>query len=550
MTTNLTARARCYHELATLLWNHGQWGFAERLGLQKPVEDGVSESSRTDAEEMVAAIERLGPVYIKFAQVASTRRDLVPQVYLQALTRLQENVEAVPFEDVAKVVEEELGQPIDSLYADFAKEPIACASIAQVHQARLRDGREVVVKVQRPGIISRAKEQLESLQTLSDIADRSTEIGKKFRFASLLRAVRYAFNLECDYVNESNHLKRFKENLAEYDRLVVPDVVDSLSTRRVLTMQRIVGRSLAQCDLESLETELLAGQLVEAYLKQGLIDGLLHADPHPGNIFLTDSGEIALLDAGMVVHFSNRMRRQLAQLILAITQSDGDEAARIAADIGSTDSDFELDEFAKEIGRIVARTRVGLGEEISIGQVLVELLTASGSNGVEMPPEMILFNKALLQIEDTLLRLDPELNLSHYIKAFCPRIMQADAKSKLNLAKMTRTAMAAAEFSSEFPQRLNRISQLLADNQLRINVDAIDEKTLIAGIEKVANRIAAGLVSAALLISASVLLHIASSRESMMTLFLAIGFFLLAASVGLYLIYHALIKDQFAKEGR
>lgn len=571
MSITMASRARCYSELARLLWRHGHWSFGKSLGLSEPSvataanaapgkiaggrHDGTDvelQHKLSDPERLARDLEQLGPVYIKLAQIASTRRDLVPEKYCEALKKLQDDVAPIPASEIHTILEQALGVDARSLFASFDEVPLACASLAQVHRATMRDGREVIVKVQRPEVVERSEEQLDCLQELCDAADRSTEFGRKMRFGSLIRAVAFAFATEIDYRSEARNLNALRKNLAEFDRLKIPVVVENLVAEKVIVMEYVSGTAIADVSgvvFNELDSKPLAEQIVNAYLKQTLIDGVFHADPHPGNMLLTRDHRIALLDAGMVVRLSPSLRRQLGMLMLAVSQSAGDEAATVAVEIGTVDDGFQVEDYRKAVGRIVAESQIGQGEGTSIGQALVKLLTASGEHGIVMPAELLLFTKALLQIEETLRRLDPSIHLGHLVEQFCPRIVKSRAAEKLSLTKLTQSALELADFSSELPQRLNRVTQLLADNELRVHVDAIDEQTLIAGIEKVANRITAGLVSAALIVAASVLMHITAGATASISSVLALLFFILAACVGLYLIYQVMFRDVGAKKG-
>lgn len=552
MSSTVAGKTRCYSEIASLLWKHGLWSFGKSLGLQD-VQAGAAESlhvrrdgSSPDPEALADDIEKLGPIYIKFAQIAATRKDLVPAEYCQAFRRLQDDVAPITVEEIYSVLEQELGASVATMFSTFDPKPLATASIAQVHRATLRDGREVVVKIQKPGILPKAEEQLECLQQLSDMADKATDFGRAMRFGSMVRAVAYAFSSEVDFRNEARNLIQLRQNLSEFDAVQIPRVYESFTRPRVVVMEYISGTPIDKMSgvvLNEIDTVPIAKQLVHAYLKQTLIDGIFHADPHPGNLLLTREHRVAILDGGMVVRLSPTTRSSLGMLVLSISEGDGESVGNIAAEVGFQEANFDRVSFRKSIGQIVAHTQIGQGKGISIGQSMIRLVSAAGRSGLTMPAELILFTKALLQMEETLLKLNPSMHLGELVKEFCPEIMRAKAFEGLSLTKFTQKAFEVADLSAELPRRLNRITQQLADNEFKIRVDTIDERSLIAGIEKVANRIAAGLVSAALIVAASILMNIESIRDSGAAWSIAIAFFILAASVGLYLIYRSIATD-------
>src|ERR687889_1761367 len=314
-----------YKDMAMLLMRYGRADLVRSAGLEEAIE-----GSQTDAqvdpeklENLSADVERMGPTFIKLAQLLSTRADLLPQPYIEALTRLQDRVEPFPFTEVEQIVATELGVRISKAFSYFESSPIAAASLGQVHRAALRDGREVVVKVQRPGIREEMSKDMDVLSDMATFLDSHTEAGRKYEFAPLLEEFRKNLLKELDYRLEARNLVAFSDNLREFDRIVVPQPLDDFTTSRVLTMDYIRGRKitalspLAKIDLDGY---VLAEHLFRAYMQQILIDGFFHADPHPGNVFLTDDGRIAIIDLGMVGRITPELQEQLVKLVLAISE--------------------------------------------------------------------------------------------------------------------------------------------------------------------------------------------------------------------------------------
>ncbi|MFW5973739.1 MAG: ABC1 kinase family protein, partial [Bacteroidota bacterium] len=257
------------------------------------------------AKRFAADLEKMGPSFIKLGQLLSTRPDLLPEHYVRALSRLQDDVEPFELAAVNATIESELGPRISKAFSDFDDEPIAAASLAQVHRATLRDGRPVAVKVQRPGIRQQILTDFNALQEVVDILARRTDIGRRFAVDELLKELRSALLRELDFRLEGQNLRRLKENLASYHTIVLPDPIDDYTTSRVLTMEFIEGSpvmSVGPLQMLEIDGERLAADLVRAYLDQILSHGFFHADPHPGNVLVTPDGRIGLLDLGMVAH--------------------------------------------------------------------------------------------------------------------------------------------------------------------------------------------------------------------------------------------------------
>ena len=313
-----------YKEIGLLFWKYGRSDLVQQMGIDKVMdapEEQTADSKALPPEQLADDLEAMGPTYVKLGQILSGRRDLLPEPYLKALGRLQDKVKPFPFSEVEEIVTNELGVRISKGFSRFDPKPIAAASLGQVHSAALRDGRLVVVKVQRPNITAQIAEDFEVLSEIAEFLDTHTEVGKRHRFLTILEEFRLSIQQELNYEREAQNLITLGNNLKEFELLQVPQPVPDYSTRRVLTMDYVQGRKvtalgpLARLDIQG---GPLAEQLFRAYLKQVLVDGLFHADPHPGNVFITDDGHLALLDLGMVGRTTPVMQEQLLKLLIAV----------------------------------------------------------------------------------------------------------------------------------------------------------------------------------------------------------------------------------------
>src|SRR3989442_3936928 len=289
-------RLKRYKDVTLLLVKYGRSDLVKQAGLEDSLEldEHALAETRPAAEELAADLEKLGPTFIKLGQLLSTRADLLPAPYLEALSRLQDHIEPFPFEEVDRIVSGELGVRLSKAFADFDRRPLAAASLAQVHLAHMRDARAVVVKVQRPNIREQIVEDLEALSEIAHFLDAHTELGKRYDFENMLKDLRTSLLRELDFKQEANNLLTFAENLREFEHIVIPDPVEDFCTSRVLTMEYIPGKKITDLSplrLMEIDGPELARELFRAYLKQILLDGFLHADPHPGNAFLTDDDQ-------------------------------------------------------------------------------------------------------------------------------------------------------------------------------------------------------------------------------------------------------------------
>ncbi|MEZ5429511.1 MAG: AarF/UbiB family protein [Pyrinomonadaceae bacterium] len=546
-----------YKEVVWLLVKYGRSDIVKQAGLHGALEKEpeFSEEEVKNADQFAADLEKLGGTYIKLGQLLSTRADLLPAAYLKALERLQDDIEPFAFEEVERIVSEEIGARVSRIFSEFEEKPLAAASLGQVHFARLRSGQPVVVKVQRPGVREKVVLDLETLEDVAVILDEHTEFGKRYDFQRNLRQLRKSLLQELDYRREAANLIHLAENLSEFKNIVIPFPVDDLTTSHVLTMEYIAGRKITDLSplaLTEIDGRDLAGDLFHAYLKQILVDGFFHADPHPGNIYLTESGRIALLDLGMVGRLSGGFRDKLTALLLAVSEGRGEEAANTAIKMGEPRRHFDQREFMRRVGDLVETEHNAGGEEIDAGSIVLEITRISAECGFRLPPEFTMIAKTMLNLDKVVYTLDPDFNPNRSIKRHAAELLRERITQSLSTDTFLGSAIEIKEFVQKLPTRVNNILDVIGKNELELKVDAIDEKTLMVGFQKIANRITMGLILAALIIGASMLMRVESSFRIFGYPGLPLIFFLGAAVGGLVLIYNILFQDEgdhFNKNG-
>ncbi|WP_297621936.1 AarF/UbiB family protein [Nocardioides sp.] len=490
----------------------------------------LGDTERADA--FAADLERMGPTFIKLGQLLSTRFDLLPAAYTTALERLQDSVEPISFETVREVVEAELGAPLRERFSEFDEKPLAAASIGQVHRAVLRNGHEVVVKVQRPDVRDVVRQDMDVLERLAAQADKRTEVGRTFGFGRLLDQFRRSLAGELDYRREARSLVTFGELTAPYDLLLVPQPVPEYTTSRVLTMDYVEGRKITdigRLGLVDLDARPIVEQLFTAYLHMILDAGVLHADPHPGNLLLTDDGRLALLDLGMTAAVPPRIQNDVIKLLLSIGDGDGEETAVVLASMGHPLEAFDAAAFRDDVSHLVSEA-VASGSDVSVGTVLMDLSRLSGHHGLRPPPEMTMVGKALLNLDRSTSHLDPGFAPAVAIRKNVSEIFGAGLK--LSAGGLMSAAIESKTFVSQLPKRANRIMDTLADGEFRIQVQAIDEERLHTVIQRVANRVTLGIIIAATILGAALVVRVPSRWTVLGYPGLAILFFFFAVSAG------------------
>ena len=534
------ARLARYKDLGLLLVKHARAGRAALGGVVD--DDAVDE----DAERLATDLESMGPTFVKLGQLLSTRADLLPPAYLTALSRLQDNVLPFGFADVERIVESELGVRISKAFASFDDKPLASASLGQVHRAQLRDGRPVAVKVQRPGIRDQIVEDMEIIESMAKFADGHTEVGRRYGFEDMVSEFHRSLMAELDYRAEAANLETLHANLIEYPRIVVPLPVKDYTTQVVLTMDYVDGRNLSSMGplgLMEVDGPPLASALFSAYLKQILVDGFFHADPHPGNVLVTSDSRLALLDLGMVARVAPEMQDSLIKLLLAVSEGHGQRAADVAIDIGQALDGFDVDSFRRGAADLVGRNQGATIGQIQAGAVVGELTRLAGENGLRLPAELTMLGKALLNLDEIARSLDPEFDPNAAIEQEGSELMRRKLLQAATPSNVMAAAVEAKEFAERFPHRVNKVMDALAEGQITLNIQGIDEKDIMRSVQKLANRVTTGLVVASLVIGAALIMRIPTHTKLFGYPALAIVLFIIAAVSALALLVAIQFSD-------
>ncbi len=539
----LADRLSRYRKFARFVVRYGRADFVTRGATATAAR---VEGDAAEARAFAADLERLGPTFIKLGQLLSTRADLLPPVYLEALARLQDNVDPFPFADVERIVQEELGVRLSKAFDAFNPEPIAAASLGQVHRGMMRGGREVAVKVQRPNVRDQVMKDLEALDEVAALMQRFSATSRLVDVHGVLDEFRRTILSELDYREEARNLVTLSHQLRDFDRILVPLPIDDYTTSRVLTMDYIDGSKItlvSPVEWTEVDGVALGEELFRAYLQQILVDGVFHADPHPGNVLLTPDHYLALIDLGMVGRLSTTMQERLFRLMLAISEARGDDAASTVIAIGETREDFDEMPMRRTIVEMAERYRHAAAKELNVGRVMLEMARAASVHGLRMPPELALLGKTLLNLDEIGRRLDPEFDVNASMRRNATRLMQRRMLDSMTPANVFSTALEVRDFAERLPARMNRILDALSANDLRLKIEVIDHGSIIDGFQKVANRIALGLVLAALIVGAAMLMRVPTPFTILGYPGLAMLLFLAAAGGGFWMAWTILAGD-------
>jgi len=455
------------------------------------------------AQGLASALEELGPCFIKLGQLLSTRPDLLPADYIAALSRLQNTVTPVPSEKITAIIGSELGVCITDLFQSFDSTPLATASMAQVHRAILWNGDEVAVKVQRPGVRQRIEIDIEILHEVARFATKYTSFGRRYGFLLVVRELERSLSQELDFRLEADSTRIIGKQIAEFQRLTVPTVYDDYTTRRVLTLSFVCGRHLeavSREELDELDSSTIAKELLSAYLKQIVIDGVFHCDPHPGNIFLADDGRVALMDFGMVGRFDSNQKDRIILLLLAFSERLGERVADTYLDMIELPEDVDRRAFTQDVCGLVSRYHDMSGGRMAIGTALLDLTRLAQSHNTPVPTAMTLLGKAMLNLDGTIRVLSPTLDPVQLIREYMLKVMEKRVAGQLSPGRVFAWVIDMKHLVENSPRRTEMILDKLANDQMTVRLEVAHFDQAVKSINRAANRLSLSIIAASFII--------------------------------------------------
>jgi ubiquinone biosynthesis protein len=483
-----------HHIIAELGMTHQHEDEDELVPIEHDDDHGV---------QLASALEELGPCFIKLGQLLSTRPDLLPADYIHALSRLQDTIQPVPGERIVQIVEAELQRPVCELFQCFDEAPLATASMAQVHRAVLRDGTEVAVKVQRPGVRQRIEIDLEVLREIANFASKHTQAGSRYGLVQMVHELEISLNQELDFRLEAENTRRIGRQIAGFTRLCTPTVYSQYTSSRVLTLSFLRGRHLAdvsRAELEEHDPKAIASDLLSAYMKQIAIDGVFHCDPHPGNILLTDDGRLALMDFGMVGRFDAGQKDKMILFLLAFSERLGERVAETYLEMIQQPEDLDQHGFTQDICSLVSRYHDMSGGRLGLGSALLDLTRLAYSNRVPVPTSMTLLGKTMLNLDGAIGVLSPELDPVELIRNYMLEVMMKRVGDQLSPGRVFAWVLDMKHLFENAPRRTDMILGKLADDRLTMRLEVAHLQETTESLSRAATRLAVGVLAGSVLI--------------------------------------------------
>ena len=504
-----------------------------------------STSARVEANDAQAAerlrqtIESLGPTFVKFGQLLSVRRDLLPERYIEELTRLQDAVPPAADTDGSRVMQDELGRPTAELFKRFADQPFAAASMAQVYDATLADGTDVVVKIQRRGIESTIRSDLAIMYLLARQLEGRVPASQRFGPIALVDEFSSTILAELDFSREGRNADRFRENFRDDPAVMVPRIYWELTTARVLTMARSPGHRAPGYDAanaaQSESGRQFAATLMRLFLTQVFEHGFFHGDPHPGNVFLLADGRLCFHDFGIVGELGPRDQEQLAQLILGVVARDAQWVSDAYFAMGGAGPDVDRAAFARDAEDALRAFYGSLGRTPAFGGILRQFIRLGQVHRIRVPRAFLLVSKAFMEVESQALQLDPAFDVIGSLQAYAPILMRNLLLPAIGShAQRYRRLLAARHWAEELPEIGEKLAETLRAGRLSVVVRHEELSGLEQRIERASNRLSFSLIIASIVVASALLVSFHAGPHFDTVPLLGLAGFLVAGGLGLW----------------
>ncbi|KYH31450.1 ABC1 kinase family protein [Neomoorella mulderi] len=487
-----------YRQVVNVLARYGFGYLLDQLGLGELIlRRPRREAPISPGARLRLALAELGPTFIKLGQILSTRPDLLPPEIIAELARLQDRVPPFPFAEVKQTVEKELGQPLEQLFHEFDPEPLAAASIGQVHRATLPEGDQVIVKVQRPGIAEQVRVDLEILFDLARLAQRHTAYGQIYDFTRMVEEFARAMEGELDYTREGRYADRLRENLAGNAQVYIPAVYWDYTTVRVLTQEYVEAvklNDLEEIDRRGYDRRRIAINLARAIYQQVLVDGFFHGDPHPGNLAVLPGEVIVFMDFGLMGVLSEERQEQFVNLMLGIIRRRSQDVLRTLLAMGVVPDGVNRAALKHDIEILRDRYYHLPLSQISLGRAVEELLQLAFKYRLRLPPELTMLAKTLITLEGLTRELDPTLELAELAEPYGRELLRRRFSAGALWQALVDNLSLTWEILQHLPRQLQHIVEMLERGELTLKIELLNLRSLVRQIDRIINKLTMSVV--------------------------------------------------------
>lgn len=547
-----------FRQIINVLIKHGFGQIVEQIGIRddyigklirKSKKTPIPSTPTSIAKRILYVLQDLGPTFIKFGQILSSRSDLLPEEIITELQKLQDKVPSFSYEDVKKQIESEFNKKLEDIFDDFSQTPMASASIGQVHKAVLKTGEKVIVKVQRPNIKEIIESDLDLLYILARLIEKNIPESNVLSPVGIIKEFDKAIHRELDFTIEARNAARFAKAFEDDENIIIPYVYKEFTGKKVLTEEFIEGVRLTDGHkVYGCDNEILAKRALHAILKMSFDDGFFHADPHPGNIFALKDNKIAIIDLGLIGKLTKDMKDKMVDEVIALLRRDVDGVARALYSMGIREKKINWTAFKTDVADIMDKM-VGLPlNEINFSEIMKDLMEGARRHHIKIPNDYTMMGKALLTIEGVGRELYPELDIEGEARPFIENLIKKRWSFKRISNDIIRDLNIGVHLAKEIPQQINTVLEEIENERLTIQVKNPDFERQMATWEKISNRVTFGLIIASLFISSSI--FIISSQEiplmgSSIRLVLGLGGYITAVVLGLWVLISMLQSGKF-----
>lgn len=491
-----------YREIALALTRHGFGFVVEDLDILRisfikeqlwRLTAGTEKKSMGERIRLV--MQELGPTFVKLGQIASTRADLVPEQILEELIKLQDQVAPFPFQEVKEIIETELGLRLEQVFASFGETPLAAASIGQVHEAVLRTGEHVAVKVQRPSIVRTVRTDLEILQGIAVLAESRFDWARRYQLRRMAQEFGKSLLNELDFSVEGKNTGIAARQFAGDRTIHIPRVYTELTTKKMLTLEFLEGiklNDLERLEREGCDTSRLAERLMKAMLQQILVDGFFHADPHPGNLMVLPGEVLAFLDYGMVGRLTPEMKRHFANLVIALMRQSSPGVIRAILGMGLVTDEVNMAELRQDVDGLRDKYMGVPFSQVSLGEAVKDLFEVANRHQVRIPPDFIMLGKSLMTVEGVVEQLDPELSVLRIAEPFGVRLLKERFHPRTLWENAKEELTEYGDVLGSLPSYIKDLTKVVKQGRLEVSLFELDR--LMRKFDLISTRITFGIV--------------------------------------------------------